>query len=551
MQVREKSWLIRGRSVLPAADRNLLRAILSDAEIAREAYAAWRRDLDWSTIPPVWQRLLPILHHNATRLGIDDPLLKRIGGVRRYLWARNLQLMQLAKTVHGAFATAAVPVMALKGSALVAHRFVDRSVRPMEDLDILVPPDRVADAMDVLERLGMRASPFRRDSLLQRVVPQAELPGSAFRTADGDYVDLHWNAMHLDRRRDADVQMWQRSRPIDFEGAPIRVPDPVDLVLQICGHGAQDGGAALLRAVVDTAIVIRATTPFDWAALLARAGHHRMSAVVSNAFGLLADAIGDADVARTCHALAGQAGPGERIEAWAERCNPGYRRPGLIGVLAAAADYRRGRAALFRAPLPAVLLAWMRADMGTRSTVAALARAVYLAARRPRLLRRLLASDQRLALPAAEKLTLIDGTVDVTKSELSEAHFVAGWSLGEDAGRWTDGRIATLALRFDPADHRRLHLVFDLTCAVPVKGKSMDIIVYVADRLVSRRRFWPDVVDNTPLIGLVPRQRQPFGAVVPVTFEIAEPFQPAAETGSSDGRRLGLLLRAIRIGGES
>ena len=199
--------------------------------------------------------------------------------------------MQLAKTVHGAFAKAAVPVMALKGSALVARRFVDRSIRPIEDLDILVPPDRVADAMDVLERLGMRASPFRRDLLWRRVVPQAELPGSTFRTAEGDYVDLHWNAMHLDRRRDADVQMWQRSRPTDFEGAPIRVPDPVDLVLQICGHGAQDGGAALLLAVVDTAMVIRATKPFNWGALLARAGHHRMSAVVSSAFGLLADGL--------------------------------------------------------------------------------------------------------------------------------------------------------------------------------------------------------------------------------------------------------------------
>jgi hypothetical protein len=176
---------------------------------------------------------------------------------------------------------------------------------------------------------------------------------------------------------------------------------------------------------------------------------------------------------------------------------------------------------------------------------------VYLAARRPRLLRRLLASDQRLALSAAEKLTLIDGTADVTKSELSEAHFAAAWSLGEDADRRTDGRIATLALRLDPADHRRRHLVFDLTFAWPVKGKPMDSIVYVADRLVSRRRIWPDVVDNTPLIGLMSRQRQSFGAVVPVTFEIAEPFQPAAGTGSSDGRRLGLLLRAIRIGGES
>ena len=298
MQVSEKSWFFRGRRMLPARDRNLLRAILGDGSIAREAYAEWRQDLDWSTIPAVSQRLLPILHHNATRLGIEDPLLRRIGGVRRYRWARNLRLMQLAKTVHIAFATAGIPVMALKGSALVAHRLIDRSIRPMEDLDILVRPDRIADAVDVLERLGMRAWPFRRDSLLRRLAPQAEVPGSAFRTANGEYVDLHWSAMHLDRRSDADVEMWQRSRSTDFEGACIRVPNSIDLVLQICGHGSQDGGAALLRAVVDTAIVVRGTAQFDWSMLLARAVQHRMSAVVSDALGILADAIGDENVAQ-------------------------------------------------------------------------------------------------------------------------------------------------------------------------------------------------------------------------------------------------------------
>ena len=188
----------------------------------------------------------------------------------------------------------------------------------------------------------------------------------------------------------------------------------------------------------------------------------------------------------------------------------------------------------------------MRDVMGTRSRVAALARATYLALRQPRLLRHLLASDTRLALPAAEKLTPIKSTVDVAKSDLSEAHFVAGWSPGEDAGRWTDGRIATFALRLDSSDHQGVHLAFYLDCAAPFK--PMDVTLYIADRFVTTRRFLPGVVDNTPLTGTVPQQRKPFGSVVPVTFEISEPFQPAAEINSTDGRHLGLFLRTIRVG---
>jgi hypothetical protein len=549
MQVREKSWFFGGQGALSASDRNLLRAVLGDGEVARDAYAAWRRDVDWANLPPSWQGLLPILHHNATRLGIDDPLLERIRGVRRYKWARNLRLMSIAKTVHAALAAADVPVMALKGSALVVHQFVDRSIRPMEDVDILVPPDRAAEAMNALERLGMRAAPFRRASLLQRVVPQAEIAGSAFLTTEGEYLDLHWNAMHLDRRPDADTGMWQRSRLTDFEGVPVRVPDPVDLVLQICVHGSQDGGRAMMRAIVDAALIIRAAETFDWRALVARAQHHRISAVMADTLKPLANTIGSTDLAQACEALAGQSGYGERIEAWAERCNPTYRRAGLTGVLSAAADFRRGHAELFHAPLLPVVMAWMRAHMRTRTTVAALARLTYLAANRPHILRRILASDSRLALPAMENLTPINGSVDLTKSDLDEAHFVAGWSPAEDAGRWTEGRLATLALRIDPEDRRRLHVAFDVASAVPPVGKPMDVSVYIAGRLANIRRFWPGVLDTTPLVSMVPRQRQPFGAVVPVTFEITEPYQPAAETGSPDGRRLGLLLRAIRVGG--
>jgi hypothetical protein len=49
-----------------------------------------------------------------------------------------------------------------------------------------------------------------------------ELAGWPFRNAQGNDVDLHWNALYLDRRPQPERDAWCRSRPVMFEGISIR-----------------------------------------------------------------------------------------------------------------------------------------------------------------------------------------------------------------------------------------------------------------------------------------------------------------------------------------
>src|SRR6476619_3545218 len=98
----------------------LLKAALLDEDAAIAAYRAWRTTLDLETISYSQQRLLPLLQINLTRFGLEDPLVDRFRGIRRYFWVRNLKAMAFAKRVFTALDHMGVPFIVLKGAALIA-----------------------------------------------------------------------------------------------------------------------------------------------------------------------------------------------------------------------------------------------------------------------------------------------------------------------------------------------------------------------------------------------------------------------------------------------
>ena len=63
--------------------------------------------------------------------------------------------MAFAQRVFAALDQAGVPFIVLKGAALIACYLADRSLRPMDDIDILVPEDRLADAIAVLTAMNL------------------------------------------------------------------------------------------------------------------------------------------------------------------------------------------------------------------------------------------------------------------------------------------------------------------------------------------------------------------------------------------------------------
>ena len=200
----------------------LLKAALLDGDAAIVAYREWRQKLDFLSLSYGQQRLLPLLQRNLTRLGVSDPLMNRFRGIRRYFWAQNLKAMTFATPVFAALDQADVPFIVLKGAALVACYFQDRSLRPMTDVDVLVPEERLADAVAVLEGANLFPE-YTSANQLEHYVRRR--PGWQFVGPNGN-MDLHWKALHLDLRSHADDSFWQARRRASLDGGADQCPRP-------------------------------------------------------------------------------------------------------------------------------------------------------------------------------------------------------------------------------------------------------------------------------------------------------------------------------------
>jgi hypothetical protein len=525
-----------------SADIALLRAALGEGEAARAAYRVWREQLDWDSTPAKWRILLPLLHRNVTRLGIQDPLVRRLRRIRRYLWARNLPLIELAKRVHVAFAEANVPVLALKGTSLVASGYMDRSIRPMEDIDILVSRSHLQAAVKILSGFRFEPHVISPRYLTERLVPIGELPSWPFRDAQGNDVDLHWNALHLDRRPEADNGAWCRSRRVVFDGTSMLVLDPTDQLLQICAHGIQADGSDTIRWMADAIVVIRGAG-LDWDAFLQRAAYHRLSASLADALASLSNIVSLPIPNGILRRLRQQSSFEERIESKLRRraqagCASYLERAALAATL-----HRRGRSELFDGTAHATMMSWMKSAMGTQTFIRALGRYLYWSLGHPGAMRKLLAPDRAIALPPSSQLPLLGGGVDATAEEAPESLFIHGWSVSERAGRWTDGPFAILACRLAvPANAETRIRIFGIP-AISSGHKQIRISVFLADSRVSFCEYGFEKTAPACISFGIPEHLRLRGAIIMLTLEVRKPL-----IQSRDVRSLGFLLQRIEIG---
>lgn len=120
----------------------------------------------------------------------------------------------------------------------------------------------------------------------------------------------------------------------------------------------------------------------------------------------------------------------------------------------------------------------------------------------------------------------------------------SGWSMGEPAGRWTDGRQADFHLRLSPPDGRTL--VVEANGFARTAGDPLHVSVLAAGEAVAA---W-DIADSAVhsfRVALPPGVIGPDGALQ-VTFSIANPRGPHDfDSNSADTRQLGLFVHSVTV----
>jgi hypothetical protein len=522
----------------------LLKAALLDGDSALAAYSAWRATLDLNTISIGEQRLLPLLHRNLLRHGVSDPLSDRFRGVRRFYWVDNRKRMIFAREVFEALNRASVPFIALKGVALAACYLADTSLRPMNDVDILVTEARLADAAAVLSENQL----LPQDLPLEYVVTSARLrsftPGWAFGGRE-NAIDLHWKALHFDGRPQADEEFWRGAREATLDGTTFRVFDPADQLLHICAHAAQRGCAEAVNTwPADAALVIRGSSDLSFERLVDGAAQHRISAIMADALSILAGEFALSVPSSTIASLRNAA-------AWSELAEmrlSDRRYSSLAAPSRMFLDFQEFRRSNHNPcnGLFSALSEFFKKKMGAAGFSAGLILAIQNSFGNPVFLRRLLGRDRYRMVPDHNHLPKIGDELNFGDFSFDESPLISGWSILEPTGRWTVGTEATVVWSVRGHENE-LELRVDGHAFLHKNAPKKSIKLWIGGRQIAHWQFRLDGASPLPTRVAIPASLVRNRDVLMLTFTIQSPCSPADVGESSDPRTLGFHLRSMSL----
>jgi hypothetical protein len=267
-----------------AAQLLILHAALDESDRALKSWERWRQKIGVDRADEASLRLLP-LAYSRERAGdlhrLLDPAEEAdaLRGIYRSAWIGNKLLFERAAAATGALEQAGIPTLAIKGASLATLAYAKVALRPMDDVDLLVPHARATEAIEALGSAGWTGG--KDDSLAWMQIHHS----LDFTGPDGGHIDLHWFALWQPA---SDEPLWQASVPLDLAGAATRAPCPADQLLLVCAHGAPWSRLPSFRWIADAVTVIRAAgDALDWDRLASEAERRRLTVVISAALSYL------------------------------------------------------------------------------------------------------------------------------------------------------------------------------------------------------------------------------------------------------------------------
>lgn len=203
---------------------------------------------DMASMPIDWDRLLdlagrhgmiPLLHRHLRHAHLpgeaEGERLARNAAETR----RSLAMAGELRRLMDRFESAGVPAVAYKGPALAVQAYGNPILRSFSDLDLLVHPDDIPRATEVLAAAGYEAE-----------MPLTAAQERWFRRVDGDYplvhrqsgilVELHARVSTLRFGIDIDTDgLIRRAIELPLGGGTVRTLGDDDLLLVLFVHGAK------------------------------------------------------------------------------------------------------------------------------------------------------------------------------------------------------------------------------------------------------------------------------------------------------------------------
>lgn len=178
---------------------------------------------------------------------IPSPIAERLARRARRIARRNLLLAAETVRLQSALDAASIAVVTLKGAALAQLAYGSFKAKQTGDIDLLISPDRVDAALDVLDREGYALSyPAKHLSAAQRrAVVRYAREVQLVRRGGKLRVELQWRAAGNPLLlKGVDAHSATQSVALADVGS-VRTLAPDDLFAYLCVHGAQHAWSRL------------------------------------------------------------------------------------------------------------------------------------------------------------------------------------------------------------------------------------------------------------------------------------------------------------------
>ncbi len=203
------------------------------------------------------------------------PEWERLFKARRLTAVHNLLLRQELRKTFEALREEGIPALALKGVVMAYTTYPDPSLRPMSDVDLLVPPGKREEALRVLRTLGYEfpesVLATNRDHNWRLGANQEFAPPLRLR-ASPVLLEVHSQLECSEPLFPMSVQeYWSRSILVDLKGLTVRTLCPEDFLFHLCLHQSRSHRFEKgLLPLVDLKLLLDSRPHWNWPGIAER-----------------------------------------------------------------------------------------------------------------------------------------------------------------------------------------------------------------------------------------------------------------------------------------
>lgn len=204
-------------------------------------------------------------------------------------WSRQLELKQVISLLDNA----QIPVIVLKGAALLETVYKNIGLRYMSDIDLLIKKSDLALAKSILLEGGYQA-PNNLDQQSLEI-----FGGEIYLYKRELFLDIHTDLAQYERFRpifkvDASEEIWTKAKIHKRGEAQLRILDPVHQIIHLCLHHAINHSFAGLFRFCDLRQTILAYQgQIDWKDLIIKAKCYKIKTICYYALFLTQEMFGD------------------------------------------------------------------------------------------------------------------------------------------------------------------------------------------------------------------------------------------------------------------